>query len=178
MKDKRAQQQEEEELKEETIIRIEKLKNSKDSNKKLVVVKFTVVAMFVISLYTLILIWVYISTSNFRKILDIVYNIGSLANQIKMAFLIFTEDIARKTLILNASGRSLYSDAHEQGYSIGNKLTQNIKDFPAGYSDFESYFRKLLLESVCSNYLAPVRNIGKGLNNSRLSERLGANVGS
>jgi len=159
--DRKLQKQESEELKEEVQNRIDKLKNSKDSNKKLVIVKFVLIAIMISGLYTLSLLWMYLISISFRSMLDVVFNIGSMAAQIKMVYLLFTEDLARRTLLTNSAGRSLYAEAHELGYYLGNQITSNIKNFPSGYSNFETYFKKLQLESVCSNFLQPTKGISK-----------------
>jgi len=123
-------------------------------------VQFCIVSSFLIMCYTGSLIWVYAITENNKKIVQLAYTLGSVSVQIKMAFLIFSENLARqKTIKVPDSTESLYSAAHVRGYELGNDLTKNIQDFPAGFSSYQDYLKALLLQGVCQNYLEPVRNI-------------------
>lgn len=141
--------------------RINKLKNSKDSNKKIVVVQFCIVSTFLIMIYTGSLLWAYISAENNKKFIKLAYALGSISVQIKMAFLIFSENLARQqTIMVPGTSNSLYAQAHIRGYTLGNDLTTNIQDFPAGFSAYQDYLKALLLQSVCKNYLEPKKNIG------------------
>lgn len=139
--------------------RINKLKNSKDSNKKLVFLQFVIISFLLIMIYTASLIWVYVSVDRSKSIVNMAYTLGALSVQIKMAHLVFSENLARQMTILAPDGGSLYAQAHSDGYLLGNQLTQNFQNFPAGYSDFQDYLKALLLQGVCSNYLAPVKSI-------------------
>ncbi len=160
---------EQEEKDEEMQNRINKLKNSKDSNKKVVVLKFFFISLFIIALYTGLFVWIFVLVKNQRKIISIVYNIGTLANNIKLSVLVFAENIAlcdyysaaqpSVTTFYKNTGEVLYDKMHSQSYLYGNYLSQDIREFPPGYSSFEETFRSIVLVSACSNYLSPKRSI-------------------
>ena len=160
---------EQEEKDEEMQNRINKLKNSKDSNKKVVVMKFFFISLFIIALYTGLFVWAFVLVKNQRKIVGIVYNIGTLANHIKLSVLVFAENIAlcdyyslaqpSTTAFYKTTGEALYEKMHSQSYLYGNYLSQDIREFPPGYSSFEDTFRSILLVGACANYLSPKRNI-------------------
>lgn len=140
--------------------RINKLKNSKDSNKKLVFAQFVIISFFLIMLYTASLIWTFVSIDRSKSIVNLAYTLGALSVQIKMAYLVFSEDLARQTTIMIPNTNdSLYAQVHLEGYALGNQLTQNFQKFPSGYSNLQDYLKALLLQGVCLNYLKPSRNI-------------------
>jgi hypothetical protein len=140
--------------------RINKLKNSKDSNKKLVFLQFVIISFLLIMIYTANLIWTYVYVDRSKSIVNMAYTLGALSVQIKMAYLIFSENLARQmTIYIPSTTNSLYAQAHIEGYALGNQLTQNFQNFPTGYSSLQDYLKALLLQGVCTNYLAPVKSI-------------------
>lgn len=140
--------------------RINKLKNSKDSNKKLVFAQFVIISFLLIMIYTSSLIWTFVSVDRSKSIVNLAYTLGALSVQVKMAYLIFSENLARQiTINIPNTADSMYAQAHLDGYSLGNQLTQNFQNFPAGYSGLQDYLKALLLQGVCTNYLSPSRGI-------------------
>lgn len=165
-KSKKALEAEMEALEEETNNRINKLKNSKDSNKKLVFAQFFVVSFLLIMIYTAALLWTYFMIDYNKRIVNLAYTLGALSVQIKMSWLIFSENLARQmTLLVPNTNDSLYALVHQRGYSLGNELTQNIQNFPPGFAEYQDYLKALLLQGVCQNFLKPNRGIGNLLLN-------------
>lgn len=162
MEENKLTRQQQEERDEEIQNRISKLKNSKDSNKNFVIVKFILSALTCIALAVLSFIWTPLYFSDSSTMLDILSRIAQQNLAIKMSFLLFAEELTRRArLPLPASGSDLFDSLHDLSYRNGNYLQLQVNRFPMGFSVFQGEFRTLLLTDVCSAYLKPVKGIGK-----------------
>ena len=81
--------------------RINKLKSSKDSNKKIVTLKFLLTSVSIILIYSLSLIWSIINKSSSGTIVEIAYNLCRISYGIKISDFLFFEIISRREILIN-----------------------------------------------------------------------------
>jgi len=149
----------EEELPEEVDERIRKLKNSKDSSKKIVILKYLGVALFLLTMYTGSTLWIYYSVVGEKNMLDVIQLIAYQSFSTRMLYFLFLENLNRGYLILDQTGKNLFAKLHDELYELSPRVDDVLSSTPSTFGDFEDNFRKVYYQSVCTYYLQPKLNI-------------------
>ena len=131
--------------------RIQKLNSAKENNKKALLVKFILLSLIFVILFTFGLLWNYIGIVSFTRIMAISYDIFSFFGNLKMLFVVFNESLYRQMPILDGSlNLDLFAQLYQTTYSLGIQVAEATLNYPVFFGSFLSYMNGLLLQSICN----------------------------
>ena len=147
-----SEEKKEDEREEIEQIRIQKLMNSKDNNRKVVVFQFLFFCSLIIIFFVISYMMEHKFLSTIREIFDLEKILGDRPSILKYTLAFTFEEIGTKTpnIYKGISSRIMYLD---KIYSNEAKIVESLsKTLPSNFNEYKNKFLLINYNDICSNF--------------------------